>query len=152
MFWEQIPTLLQIVLVFFASIAGSWLVYRGKLREYESAVEVARETEKGDILLAHTELQVELAKAAENLVAPLNRQLEQTKKISTLQQAEIDELRVQLREKDRRIVAVETENGLLRGKIQVLELERADLVARVDDLQNKIENIKKAVDTGELKL
>lgn len=142
--------ILQIVVTAAVTLFGAWLVYRNRLKESGDSVEVARVNNADDMIAAYGTLQTQLAQAAENMVKPLNLQIADQQKRILQQAEEIKQLRDFVKEKSqeqekltKRVAVLEDENQNLRN-----ELARSLRVEK--QLREKINRIRKDIDTGEL--
>ena len=148
---NQAVNIIQILVTAVVTLAGSYLVFKNRLKESGDSVEVARVNNQDDMVIAYGNLQSQLAKAAENMVAPLNLQIAEQQKRLTMQSEEIRQLREYVKQKS-------NEQELLTKRVQHLEEENKSLRDRLDralqreqSLRERLNRIRQDIDTGELK-
>ena len=155
---QIVLTALQAIMV---AAIPAYFIWRGK-----------RDETQPDLERAHTNLQVELARAAENMVEPLNRRIElqsaelnllrslarkQTQDIALLTQQletlrtdnEAKSIEISIMQGD--VVQLRTENEDLRAQMKTLEGKLSYERKRTATLQQRLKEIKSAVETGTLR-
>lgn len=150
---ETLNALVNILTAIFTFVGGgfaAYLAFRSKWKESGDTLEIARVNNADDMLTAVGSLQAQLAQAAENMVAPLNRQIEEQTKQLKQQAAELSELRIHHKKKvqeqeqlEKRVRVLEIENAELRGELaKEVEAEKR--------LRARLGKIRQQIDTGEL--
>jgi len=99
---------------------------------------------------AYAELQVELGRAAENLVEPLNRRIEEQQRQLTKQFAEIEQLRSVIRTQSNQITELTKRVNEVERRNGDLEAELAVSVENEERLAERLTRIRKEIDTGPL--
>ena len=150
-FWTITSNILQIVIPAALGVLVGWYKYRGETRQSEASEKIASINNQDDMITAAGSLYTQLSQAAESMVAPLNLQIAEQQKRLTMQTEEIRQLRDYVKEKSqelerlgKRVNVLESENTELKDELRKSrEAERR--------LRRRFENIKREIDTGELK-
>lgn len=145
-----LTSLLPAILTAIVTVVTAFFVLRGKSVETEP-----------DADRAIADLQVQLAKAAENMVEPLNLQIEKLKKelanvekqleqIVITKNAEIEQVRAIVREQTKELATLKEQNRKLAEDVVTLKQEKERAEQRAAKMERRLNQIKDAVDTGPL--
>lgn len=136
-----LTAVLPIVLTALGSggIVAAYFNYRSKRVEVEP-----------DASRAIGDLQVQLAKAAENMVEGLNITIEDQHARIEKQAQEMAMMRTTIRQQSDRIAVLEGENKELKAELAAQRGVRNRDKATIDDLRRTLRTIKKQIDTGKL--
>ncbi len=145
----------------------AYFSYKSKRAEADAQ----KQTAVPNLMKAQADMQVEMARAAENLVEPLNNRIitqsaeleslrdvvrKQTNQIASLE-SELTKLRAENQHKSEQITSLQSdmrsllaENQLLHNRVQTLERQLTAEKQKTTRLQKRLTEIKTAVDTGPL--